>query len=364
MMSWTTLNVPSGPPSRLYRWVSFCLLAVFVAFALTPSAKAQELQPLLDRLERLERDIRALNLQMARGGKGGVELKSSAPSASPTTPAVALMELRLSEIENDLRSSTGRSEEMVHQMQQISQRLDKLVGDVDYRLGVLEETMRGAGAKTGSQPLAHDDPTQSAPPQIRPVPSPPSVQTVRPGQPVPSAQPGVLGQISKKDMKTVTPPAGSDPKAVQPAAVQPAPAPQQAAAPGYLPAGSPRQQYAFARSLLSKANYDQAELALKEFVEKNADDPLASNARYWLGETYYVRGVYPEAAKTFLNSYQKDKKGPKAQASLLKLGMSLARMDKKKDACLTFSELLKNFPNIASPVKNKLGQERKLSGCR
>src|SRR5205823_13886042 len=63
-----------------------------------------------------------------------------------------------------------------------------------------------------------------------------------------------------------------------------------------LPSGSTSEQYSHAFGLLRQADYPAAETALKAFVEQHPNDPMAGNAQYWLGETYYTRGRYAEAA--------------------------------------------------------------------
>ena len=39
-------------------------------------------------------------------------------------------------------------------------------------------------------------------------------------------------------------------------------------------------------------DYETAEFALKEFIEKNKDHDLAGNAQYWYGETFRIRQLY------------------------------------------------------------------------
>ena len=67
-------------------------------------------------------------------------------------------------------------------------------------------------------------------------------------------------------------------------------------------------------------------------------DYLAGNAQYWMGETYYVRGRYQDAAVTFAEGYQKYPTNSKAPDNLLKLGMSLGQLGKKADACVAFAQ--------------------------
>ena len=83
----------------------------------------------------------------------------------------------------------------------------------------------------------------------------------------------------------------------------------------------------------------------------NPKHALQANAHYWLGETFYVRRDYQRAAYTFADSFQKYPEGNKAADNLLKLGMSLGKLGKKKEACTTYSRLLENFPKASSTLK-------------
>jgi tol-pal system protein YbgF len=130
-----------------------------------------------------------------------------------------------------------------------------------------------------------------------------------------------------------------------------------------LPEKTPRQQYIYAFNLLREAKYDEAGDAMKLFVESNPDDPLAGNARYWLGETYYVRNRFTDAAATFFEGYRKDPKGPKATDSLLKLGMSLAELGKREEACVTFAKVSSDFPGVSANVRSAIARENQRNGC-
>ena len=68
---------------------------------------------------------------------------------------------------------------------------------------------------------------------------------------------------------------------------------------------------------MKKADYPGAETALKAFVERHPNDPMAGSAQYWLGETYYARGRYAEAASAFAEGYKRYPKGAKAPDDLL-----------------------------------------------
>ena len=368
-------------------WTGGTLVAVVVfGVALSTSVGAQnsdDLRVLLDRMEGLERDIRTLNLSLSRGRPvtppvSGTKPVLAVPKAGPRgatadwegNPGLPRMEVRLSALENDLRSATGSMEQFGFQIREIGKRLDKLVIDMDYRLSVLE-------GRTQGQPGAVSGARTAAPPRLSAAPAPPPVQKIIPGQAGGFAiPPTTLGTYSQSSLSVLTPPAaqkrpGQKPTpaaaktapAARAAPAHPASAPTASAAPIVLPPGTAKEQYNYAFGLLRQANYDKAELALQEFVKLHPKEALASNARYWLGETFYVRAAYVQAAEVFLEGFQADPKGPKASDSLLKLGMSLGGLDKKREACAAFDKLLKDFPDAPAGVKNTVTREKQKNGC-
>jgi len=130
-----------------------------------------------------------------------------------------------------------------------------------------------------------------------------------------------------------------------------------------LPAGSASEQYNYAFGLLKQADYSAAEGALKTFIGQHPDDPLAGSAQYWLGETYYTRGRFAEAASAFAEGYKRYPKGAKAADDLLKLGMSLSRVNQKQNACVALAQLDRDFPNPGSAIRDQAAKEKKQLGC-
>lgn len=339
--------------SRLFK--VFCCFVIPITIGVTlivassmSYAQQQNIQPLMDRLERLERDIRTLNVQLSRGGKSDLLASSSdvtsiAPSAGP---AIVQLGARMDNFEADMRTTTGITENVNHQLIAINERLEKLVSDIDFRFSALEgrSSQQNIGGQQGV-----DTPNVSA------APSPASMRTVAPpsgGQ--------TLGNVSLIEINKV-----ETAKKNKLAGMNAVPSNSKVPAPlkGILPTGTAKEQYTFAFNLLRQTNYDLAEVALKEFLSVHSDNLLASNARYWLGETYYVRKSFQDAAQVFFEAFTRDPKGPKAAASLLKLGMSLAGFDKKEDACSTFAKVLSDFPKLSDSVKNEAARQRKRNSC-
>jgi tol-pal system protein YbgF len=136
-----------------------------------------------------------------------------------------------------------------------------------------------------------------------------------------------------------------------------------AAAGETLPAGSPQEQYNYAFGLLREQKWPEAEEALRAFVERYPDDVLAGNAQYWLGETFYVRQDYAAAASVFAAGYQKYPTGGKAADNLMKLGMALAQLGQKADACRVFAKFSRDFFIAPTAVKERVRDEKKRLGC-
>jgi tol-pal system protein YbgF len=237
----------------------------------------------------------------------------------------------MTQLEQDVRSVTGRLEEVSYQLRKLEDRLTKLSADIDYRLSQMKAAGEGEAAAGGSKREAGAPSATGG---------------------TPAVAPGNSSQSPPVDENT------AKAKAATTGAAGPA-SPQTAS----LPPRSPREQYARAFSLLEKRNYEEAGTGFDEFLKAHPDDPLADNARYWLGETYYARGDYAHSAEAFLDAYDKNKTGPKAPDTLLKLGLSLAALDKKKEACATFRELHRAFPNAPGAVKDRAAEEGKRLAC-
>jgi tol-pal system protein YbgF len=130
-----------------------------------------------------------------------------------------------------------------------------------------------------------------------------------------------------------------------------------------LPGGDAQTLYQQGYGALLQKDYAGAEDAFRQLVDTYPNDPLAGDAQYWIGESYYVRGQYKNAADAFLHGYKKYKKGQKAPDTLLKLGMSLAELGQKEAACSTFNELKAKFPQAPQHIGEEAKFWRKKAGC-
>jgi len=304
------------------RFVRMSAVLTIAAAALgqpTAPAFAQSKKELQDQINRLERDLKDVERLIYRGGAtGSAETPSAAPGANGSNQ-FADIQVHFNSIEDQLRSLTGQLETANHQIQVLSDRLDKLQQDVDFRLNALEH---------GGQPA----PDAGAAPQG-------GAPTARP-----STAPGQSGQL-------VPPPGAKPTRQTTDATPEP------------LPTGGIQVVYDSALGALRAGDYSQAERGFKGLVTRDPKADLAANAQYWLGETYYVRKMYTEAASAFLTAYQDYPKGPKRPDSLLKLGMSLKGLGQKSAACDSFSELLTKYPLASKSIRARAQSEQKDAGC-
>ncbi len=311
-----------------------CAVGMALLLGLAPFAVAAQdnyVQLLADRVDRLQRELTDLQRNVYGGGAAGGGEKAAGSTLD------ANQEVRLEQIDIELRGLTGRIEEVTFRTQQLSERLDKLIADVDFRLRALEEG--------GGMPLAAASP-----------PLAPGAAAPEPAPPPPGGGDQILGQLTQSQV------AGQGAAPVTAAAPQPL-GQQQAATPGALSGAMPEEQYQNAFGLLRQANYGEAETALRAFIEQHPDHALAGNAQYWLGETHYVRGDYAQAAVAFADGYKRYPAGQKAADNLLKLGMSLTELGQKADACAAFVELGTKFPDAPANVKERAARERQRAGC-
>jgi len=98
-------------------------------------------------------------------------------------------------------------------------------------------------------------------------------------------------------------------------------------------------------------------------VQRYPKHVLAPNAQYWLGESYYARRDYQNAMTAFAEGYKVYKASAKGPDNLLKLGMTLAVLGRKSDACSVFSRFTQDYPRATDLQKRRIDQERQRNNC-
>lgn len=328
--------------------------AWFAAPSLAQAQTSAESRALQERVQRLEQDLNILQRQIHRGSGPSSVNAPPAYSGGESSAQFGQLSSRVDELENLIRQMNGRMEELENKQRSTAQRVEKLVEDVDFRLAQIErKELQSAAPSPAAQPAAPSAPAAAAQPQ-----QPQANAQAGRDAPISSLEPRSLGSI----------PAGTGAgNSAQNGAARTAAAAGAGAAGAAgvkLPNGSPKEQYDYATGLLQKGDYDSAQIALAEFVKVNDKDALASSAQYWLGESFFARKQYKEAAQAFLQGYQKYPKGTKAPDSLLKLGLSLNNLRETQQACVVLKKLLTEYPTVEPRIKTAAQREQQQAQCK
>jgi tol-pal system protein YbgF len=331
-------------------------------FGIAGAARADEVDELRQQVNQLKSQVTLLQNQMPGAGSGGV--------SSGGGTVAAQQEVRLQQLSAQISQLQGEIEQVGIKVDDLADKYTRSQKDMEFRLGQLEGGAAGAASTPGgapATPLAPAD-TGGAPAAV-PVPNQSAATPGAPqsligpeGAPVPT-QPGTLGTLPAGTVLPQAPAGAAEAAAAAAAQQTPPPAATQDPKSIVLPGNNPQEQYDYATGLLQRGAYAEAEIALKAFVAQHPSDALTGNAQYWLGESYYVRSDFKNAAIAFAEGYQKYPKSPKAPDNLLKLGMALGQVGQKDNACTAFRQLGKQFPNASAAIKDRSTRAQQRYGC-
>ena len=237
--------------------------------------------------------------------------------------------LKLNDIEDQFRELTNKFEEVNFKLDKLSTRVTKIQSDTQLRFSDIES---GSTAVKKNQKAILPGSTEpqdfgAAPGyQMSNLPKEQKISSIE------SAQTVITEEPEKKESLLPNKPAG--------------------------------EQYEFAVSFMKIGDYETAEFALKEFIEKNKDHDLAGSAQYWYGETFRIRQLYSDAASAYLDGYQNYPKSKKAPDNLLKLGMTMVQLGEKDQGCKMISGLKKEYPKASKSVLQKAQYEQKKFKCK
>ena len=313
---------------------NFTALFTILLFFQNSILKAEEeeilLQSVADQIQVLTKDLKTL--EKAVYNKSDI-IKSSNTS---TIQSDGLNEdiltkhlLKLNEIEDQFRELTNKFEEVNFKLDKLSSRVTKIQSDNQLRFSDLENS-NTEKKKTKAK-------------KILPGSSQPADFGANPGYSV-SSLPEKQETNSIESAQTVI---TEEPEERE----------------SLLPDKPAKDQYEFAVSFMKIGDYETAEFALKEFIQKNKDHDLAGNAQYWYGETFRIRQLYSDAAAAYLDGYQNYPKSKKAPDNLLKLGITMVQLGEKDQGCKMISGVKKEYPKASKSVLQKAQYEQKKFKC-
>jgi tol-pal system protein YbgF len=289
--------------------------SVSSAFAQSDDAAAKR----FDRIERQLREVRDIVLQ-ARSTGQPVEIKMAGPD-----PEMATLRTRIDDLELTLRQTTG-------QIDSLSQELAKTRRD----LKALESDNRGLqdrmAAAEGQLASTAQAASQAASQAAKPAPEAASPTKA----PAPVAVP-------------------------KPQAAVKVPAAANAAANA---AGERTAAFQRAKQLLLDGQFPAASAAFQDYVDQYGDTaPNGPEARYWLGETLFIRGAYADAASAYIGAIRGWPPTVWGAEAVVKLSMSLVELNRIPDACRTLDEFGRRYPAAAPATKARADKARLRAKC-
>ncbi len=260
--------------------------------------------------------------------------------------------LRISQMEEEMRRLTGKVEEMSFLVLQLQEQLRNAQEDNELRFQDLEGgSAGGASGERRSDAAPAAPATPSSGDQEFALGLPPVTPPTSATSPTPS-QNDEIGSILGGAAATGLP---------QPGAAAPQPAPSSTVA-SIDPSG-PAEMYSLAYNYLLAGDYQLAEQTFRQYADSYPESAEAADARYWLGESLFAQNKFRDAAEVFLNAQKAHPDSGKAPEMMLKLGMSLARLDNRDTACVTYAEVERRYPQMSDNVRRKLGEEERTASC-
>ena len=316
----------------MQKFVNIALSILILLFNNLTFAEEEEiyLKSISDQIQVITKDLKTLEKAVYQ--KSDVTSSSSPKlnkSSGLNEDIMAKHLLKLNDIENQFRELTNKFEEVNFKLDKLSSRVTKIQSDTQLRFTDLENgTVSSLEKKQAPLPGSSKPQDFGAAPGYQTT-NLPKEQTINS---IESAQTVITQDPEKRE--------------------------------SLLPDKPAVEQYEFAVSFMKVGDYETAEFALKEFIDKNKDHDLAGSAQYWYGETFRIRQLYSDAATAYLDGYQNYPKSKKAPDNLLKLGITMVQLGEKDQGCKMISGLKKEYPKASKSVLQKAQYEQKKFKCK
>jgi tol-pal system protein YbgF len=278
-------------------------------------------------------------------------------------------ELRVQQLEEQLRQLNGRVEEMSFQLLQMQEQLRKAQEDNEFRFQELEGGKKKSSLDKPADQDTANNTSGDQTPEVQPGED--AAQLDQPmdngGDSLDMGNPPIdLGKLEVDENGNVVGAEEGDPDAV---AKQNLPPPDTSTVDqvdqtaSLNTTASDGDQYRSAYEQVLAGDYASAESGFTAFIAAHPESKRIADANFWLGEAQYSQGKYNDAAKTFLNAYKTYGKSEKAPEMLLKLAMSLAALESRDTACATLREVVKSYPKASRAIITKVASEQKRLSC-
>ena len=315
------------------------ILPIFLLGFLNVAAHSEEeqgdstfIKSIAEEVKIISQDLKTL--EKAVYNSSDITSKASSGSNNLNEDVLTKHLLKLNEIEEQFRELTNRFEEINFKMDKLSNRVTKIQSDNQLRFSDLE---------SGST-IIDKDKKETSEKKVK-LPGSDKAQDF-------GSAPGY---------STTNLPSTQETQSIESAGTVITEQPEQLKS--LLPNKPATEQYEFAVSFMKIGDYETAEFALREFIDKNKDHDLAGSAQYWYGETFRIRQLYSDAATAYLDGYQNYPKSKKAPDNLLKLGITMVQLGEKDQGCSMITGVKKQYPKASKSVLQKAQYEQKKFKC-
>ena len=311
---------------------TFLILLSLFTFSVSVAEEEEiYLKSISDQIQVITQDLKTLEKAVyQKSDISNSSNSSSLKSNSLNEDILTKHLLKLNEIEDQFRELTNKFEEVNFKLDKLSSRVTKIQSDNQLRFSDLENL--GPEIKKKKTKKSLPGSSQPADFGANPGYSVSSLPEKQETSSIESAQTVITEEPEKKE--------------------------------SLLPDKAPKEQYEFAVSFMKIGDYETAEFALKEFIDKNKDHDLAGSAQYWYGETFRIRQLFSDAATAYLDGYQNYPKSKKAPDNLLKLGITMVQLGEKDQGCKMIIGLKKEYPKASKSVLQKAQYEQKKFKCK
>ena len=320
---------------------TFIFFALLFPISNLAIAEDNKINAAIDQLQIIAQDLKTLEKAVYKTSDV-ITATNSIPSNGLNEEILTRHLLKLNEIEDQFRLLTNRFEEVSFKLDKLSNRVTKIQSDSQIRFSDLE-----AGTVTNankSNKAKRKDASREEKKQARlPGTDKPQDLGAAPGYSLDTKETSQATQSVQAQASVITE--------------------ERKPETSLLPNKPPKEQYDFALSFMKIGDYETAEVALREFIDKNKTDKLAGSAQYWYGETFRIRQLYSDAATAYLDGYQNYPKSQKAPENLLKLGTTMVQLGEKDQGCKMIKGIKKQYPKALQSVLQKAQYEQKRFKC-
>jgi len=271
---------------------------------------------------------------------------------------VAQINVRLDQLEEQMRVLTGQVEALQFQLSQLQALIERMQQDYEFRFQELEGTGGGTsqatppsggasggeiapGTGAGADRLPAEAPTGST--DVGGSLDPMLIEPDNPNA-------GTLGQLPADLFEQPLPEEGIGGEA----SLGPSDRVGDADAQAQFNAGYDAMQ---------RGDFEFAQVQFGQFIGLYADHRMAPAATVLLGEALLRQSKYDEAAQTLVAGYENYGDSEAAPEMLLKLGEALAGAGERETACRTYTEILRRYPNQQADFYDELTAQQRAAQC-